>query len=265
VSDPSATATSDGEHHDLVAVVLAAGAGRRLRPLSHLRPKALCPVNNVALVDLALERAETVATEIAVNVHYGRELMEQHLAGRVHLSLEEPEALGTAGALGLLRGWIAGRPVLVVSSDVWPRYLLSELVEGWDGARARLLMVAGSDGRGFGPLSYAGAALMPWSTVAGLEPQPSGLYEASWRSLDAAGQLDLVTTAHPFLDCGTLGDYLAANLAASGGRSVIGPGAIVHGEVVRSVVWPDGIVRAGERLIDSIRVGADLTVTPNRS
>jgi hypothetical protein len=106
---------------------------------------------------------------------------------------------------------------------------------------------------------------MPWSAVAGLEPEPSGLYEVSWRSLGAAGQLDLVTTAHSFLDCGTPGDYLAANLAASGGSSVIGPGAIVHGEVVRSVVWPGGMVRAGERLVDSIRVGADLTVTPKRS
>jgi NDP-sugar pyrophosphorylase family protein len=262
-TSPTPGASPGRQCRDLVAVVLAAGGGRRLRPLSDVRPKALCPVNNVALVDLALERARTVATEIAVNVHHGRELMERHLAGRAHLSVEEPEALGTAGALGLLRTWIDGRPVLVLSSDVWPRYHLSELVEGWDGARARLLMVAGGDGRGFGPLTYAGAALMPWSAVAGLEPTPSGLYEVSWRSLGATGQLDLVTTAHPFFDCGTPRDYLAANLAASGGSSVIGPGAIVHGEVVRSVVWPGGLVPAGERLVDSIRVGADLTVTPN--
>ena len=251
-----------GRHDNLVAVVLAAGGGRRLRPLSDVRPKALCPVNNVALVDHALARAETVATDIAVNVHHGRDLMEEHLAGRAHLSVEEPEALGTAGALGLLRSWIDGRPALVLNADVWPRYHLSELVEGWDRARTRLLMVEGADGRGFGPLTYAGAALMPWSVVAPLEPTPSGLYEASWRSLAAAGQLDLVTTSRPFFDCGTPGEYLAANLAASGGSSVIGPGAVVGGEVIRSVVWPDGVVQAGERLVDSIRVGADLTVTP---
>jgi NDP-sugar pyrophosphorylase family protein len=265
VREKSPSATPGGHYHELVAVVLAAGAGRRLRPLTDVRPKALCPVNNVALVDHALARAETVATDIAVNVHHGRELMEQHLAGRTHLSVEEPEALGTAGALGLLRSWIDGRPVLVLNSDVWPRYHLSELVQGWDRARTRLLMVKGADGRGFGPLTYAGAALLPWSAVAGLEPTPTGLYEASWRSLAAAGQLDLVTTSRPFFDCGTPGEYLAANLAASGGSSVIGPGAIVHGEVLRSVVWPGGIVRAAERLVDSIRVGADLTVTPGGS
>ena len=106
---------------------------------------------------------------------------------------------------------------------------------------------------------------MPWSAVAGLEPRPSGLYEVSWKALSAAGRLDLTTSDHPFFDCGTPGEYLAANLAASGGSSVIGPGATVRGEVVRSVVWPGGTVAAGERLVDSIRVGADLTVTPGRA
>ncbi len=248
---------------DLVAVVLAAGAGRRLRPLTEVRPKALCPVNNVALVDIALGRALTVTTDVAVNVHHGREAMVEHLAGRAHLSVEEPNALGTAGALGHLRSWIGGRPVLVLNSDVWHAYAVSDLVASWDGEGVRLLMVEGGDGRGFDPLRYAGAALMPWSAVAGLEPEPSGLYEASWGSLNAGGKLDLVTAPPPFFDCGTPGEYLAANLAASGGSSVVGPGAIVLGELVRSVVWPGGTVRAGERLVDSIRAGADLTVTPS--
>jgi NDP-sugar pyrophosphorylase family protein len=259
-SDTDRAAAGD----DLVAVVLAAGAGGRLRPLTDLRPKALCPVDNVALVDLALARARSVAAEVAVNVHHGRAQMEQHLAGRAHMSVEEPEALGTAGALGLLRDWIAGRPVVVVNSDVWARYQLSELTEGWERDRVRLLMVQGSDGRGFGPLSYAGAALMPWSAVTGLEPTPSGLFEVSWRKLAADDQIDLVTTTRRFIDCGTPADYLAANMAASGGSSVVGPGAIVEGELVRSVVWPEGVVAPGERLVDSIRVGAELTVTPTR-
>jgi NDP-sugar pyrophosphorylase family protein len=101
---------------------------------------------------------------------------------------------------------------------------------------------------------------MPWQVVRELRPEPSGLYEACWRDLEKAGRLDFCVTADRFIDCGTPADYLAANLAASGGRSVVGPGAVVHGELVRSVVWPGGVVRAGERLVDSIRVGADLTV-----
>jgi NDP-sugar pyrophosphorylase family protein len=248
---------------DLVAVVLAAGAGERLRPLTDVLPKALCPVNNVALVDLALARAEAVTTDVAVNIHHGRDAMAEHLAGRAHLSIEEPEALGTAGALGLLRSWIDGRPLLVLNSDAWHPHQLAVFVDGWDVERVRLLTVNEPDRGDFGPLRYAGAALMPWSAVAGLEPRPSGLYEVSWRSLAAAGQLDLVRAAQPFFDCGTPGEYLAANLAASGGCSVIGTGAVVLGEVVRSVVWPGGTVRAGERLVESIRVGSELTVTPS--
>src|SRR5436190_16800082 len=95
---------------DLAAVVLAAGAGTRLRPLTRLRPKALCPVDNVPLVDLAVGRARTVTSAVAVNAHHGRALMEAHLPRRVHLSIEAPEALGTARALGQLRDWMAGRP-----------------------------------------------------------------------------------------------------------------------------------------------------------
>ena len=85
----------------LAGVVLAAGAGTRLRPLTRLRPKALCPVANVPLVDLALERVRPAVEAVAVNVHHGRAALEAHLAdAAVHVSVEEGEALGTGGALG---------------------------------------------------------------------------------------------------------------------------------------------------------------------
>ena len=83
-------------------MVLAAGLGRRLQPLTRSRPKALCPVGDVPLVDLALQRVAPVAAgpaAVAVNVHHHREAMEAHLGDRVHLSIEAGEPLGTAGAL----------------------------------------------------------------------------------------------------------------------------------------------------------------------
>ena len=103
----------------LAAVVLAAGRGMRLRPLTDIVPKPLCPVNNVPLIDLRLRRVREVTEDVAVNIHYGRELTEEHLRGRAHLSNEEGDALGTAGALGKLRDWIAGRAVLVANADSW--------------------------------------------------------------------------------------------------------------------------------------------------
>ncbi|OWY62614.1 hypothetical protein B7486_57495, partial [cyanobacterium TDX16] len=56
---------------DLAGLVLAAGAGQRLRPLTRLRPKPLCPVAHVPLVDLGLDRVAPHVGEVAVNVHHG--------------------------------------------------------------------------------------------------------------------------------------------------------------------------------------------------
>ncbi|HVF20844.1 MAG TPA: sugar phosphate nucleotidyltransferase [Mycobacteriales bacterium] len=240
------------------AVVLAAGLGTRLRPLTDVLPKALCPVGNRALVDWALERVAAVADDIAVNVHAGRAQMEQHLRGcGVHVSIEADEALGTAGALGLLREWIDGRPVLVTNADAFHGFDVGVLVDGWEGVQPRLLVVEDRERPDFdGRWRYVGSSLLAWRHVAGLEPVPSGLYEALWSKVD----VELVPVEGAFFDCGTPSDYLAANLHASGGHSVVGAGAVVEGELVRSVVWPGGVVRADERLVESIRVGADLTV-----
>jgi NDP-sugar pyrophosphorylase family protein len=240
----------------LAGIVLAAGAGTRLRPLTRHRPKPLCPVNQVPLVDLAIERVTTVTTSVAVNVHHGRALVEAHLAGRVHLSIEADQPLGTAGALGHLRDWIDGRPVVVVNGDTWAPGGLEQFVAGWDGERCRVLVTA----EPFGPASKVAGTLLPWSMVRDLPDRPSGLYELVWvRALDA-GLLESKVAAGPVIDCGTPARYLAANLAASGGASVIGRGAVVEGSVERSVVWPGAVVRAHERLFQAIRVGERLTV-----
>lgn len=201
---------------------------------------------------------------MAVNAHHGQRSLIEHLSGPVTVSIEAPLALGTAGALGQLRGWIDGRNVLVTNSDAWLEGGdLVGLVAGWDGERSRLLAVDAGAGRGdFGSARYCGVALLPWSAVRDLRPEPSGLYEVSWRGSWEAGRLDLVTHAGGFVDCGTPAEYLAANLMCSGGANVIGDGAkISAGAVVeRAVVWDGAVVRSHERLVDAIRTDHRLTV-----
>lgn len=247
----------------LAGVVLAAGEGRRLRPLTEERPKPLCPVGDRPLLDHALDRVRPHVTGVAVNAHHLADQLAAHLAEHdpdVHLSVEQPVALGTAGALGQLRDWVDGRAVLVVNADAWTTATLDQLLDGWSGTAPRLLCSA----RGrhdFGELHYVGAALLPWSEVAPLKAEPGGLYEVSWRQAHAEGHLELVVDQDGrYVDCGTPLDYLRANLLGSGGRSVVGAGAVVDGELVRSVVWPGARVEAGEILVDSIRTTAGRTV-----
>jgi MurNAc alpha-1-phosphate uridylyltransferase len=269
---------------DLAAVVLAAGAGERLAPLTRLRPKPLCPVGNVALLDGALSRVATLVPPgaVAVNVHHHRAQMEAHLRGHpeVHVSVEPDRARGTAGALGWLQGWLDGRPVLVVNGDSWAPGSLAPLVRDWDGERVRVLV---NGPRPFGPGSPVVASLLPWSAVAGLSDEPSGLYEVCWRPAQAAGTLESVSDLGPFVDCGTPARYLHANLlvarAAANGEpgavmaadavvadgatvvdSVVGAGAVIEGEVRASVVWPGAKVYAHERLDRAVRADDGVTV-----
>ena len=257
--------TRDG----LVGMVLAAGAGTRLRPLTDVRPKPLCPVGDRTLLELALERVTPHVARTAVNAHHRADQLVAALAGRaVHVSLEQPAALGTAGALGALRDWIEGRPVLVTNADAYYSAAdhgagdpVDELVAGWDGDRPRLLCVRTGAASDFGELHYVGTALLPWWSVRDLAPVPSGLYEVSWRDLHAEGRLDLAVTEATAVDCGTPADYLRANMLASGGAAVVEPGAVIEGEVVRSVVWAGERVGPGERLVDAVRA-AGVTLQP---
>lgn len=262
---------------DLAAVVLAAGAGTRLAPLTRLRPKALCPVATRPLVDHALDRVTGAVgglTRVAVNLHHRADALDAHLPSPVHRSREWPRALGTAGAIGALRPWLDGRDVLVTNADAWlgspertagsavaadpePAGPLGGFVRDWDHRRVRLLCVETGGPADFGSLLYAGVALLPAAMVARLTASPSGLYEVLWRDEAAAGRLDLVVHPGPFVDCGTPDRYLRANLLANGGQPVIdadarvGAGAYLE----RSVVWDHSEVAPGERLVDAVRAG----------
>jgi MurNAc alpha-1-phosphate uridylyltransferase len=245
---------------DLCAVVLAAGEGTRLRPLTELRPKALCPVGNVPLLDLALARLAELGlagpAAVAVNASWLADQVVAHVGDRAHLSVEPDRPLGTAGGVARLREWIAGRPVLVANADA---YLaggsLSGLLAGWERETVRLLGVPGSGTGTFSGFAVAGLSLLPWTWVRDLPSGHGDLVRTTWRPAEAAGGLEVVEYDGFFRDTGTPAGYVAANVhaaRAAGGNliapdavvtgpcveSVVGSGAVVHGALHRSVVWP---------------------------
>jgi N-acetyl-alpha-D-muramate 1-phosphate uridylyltransferase len=107
----------------VIGFCLAAGAGTRLAPLTHVTPKPLLAPAGRPLLDLAVEALLAAgAARVVVNAHHGAERLAALLAGRPGVQVvHEPVLLGTAGGLanaarlGLLGG--ADDPVLVTCAD----------------------------------------------------------------------------------------------------------------------------------------------------
>jgi NDP-sugar pyrophosphorylase family protein/aminoglycoside/choline kinase family phosphotransferase len=105
------------------AIVLAAGLGTRLRPLTLACPKPLMTLWGVPLLEHALRLLESWGVEqIAVNLHWQPEKIRGYLAARkggAALSESyEPEILGTGGALRPLRAFVGDEPFWVLNADV---------------------------------------------------------------------------------------------------------------------------------------------------
>lgn len=121
------------------AMVLAAGLGTRMRPITDSVPKPLVEIGGRTLLDHAIDRLALAGVErVVVNLHYKAEMVEARLAARAHPRIElsrEDELLETGGgvlrALPLLDDWF-----FVVNADVF-------WLDGRDAALVRL--AAGCD------------------------------------------------------------------------------------------------------------------------
>lgn len=202
----------------LAGLVLAAGRGERLRPLTDITPKPLLTIGRGTLLDAALDRlAQVMAIRpdtVAVNAHWLADQIVDAVDGRAHVSIEEPEALGTAGAVGNLRDWLVGRDVLIANADAWygADVAVTDFVAGWDGQRPRLLVVEDLDRPDFEDRwRFAGLSLLPSAAAQALESVPSGLYETVWSRMP----IDVVPTQVQFVDCGTAADLTHARALAT--------------------------------------------------
>lgn len=171
---PLALRPDPGAAVPAAAMVMAAGLGKRMRPLTATRPKPLIAVAGRALIDHCLDRLQAAGVARAViNVHYLAGALEAHLKNRpkgieITISDERETLLETGGGLKRALPLIDADPFLVVNSDnLWvdgPVDTLRLLASGWDEARmdALLLLVPLAranchGGRGDFHMSAAGA------------------------------------------------------------------------------------------------------------
>jgi MurNAc alpha-1-phosphate uridylyltransferase len=129
--------------HLRTAMVLAAGHGTRLRPLTDRTPKPMVPVNGKMLIDHTLDRLAAFGIERAVvNTHHLADQVERHLAGRrappIEFSREET-ILDTGGGIANALPQLGDEPFLAVNAKiVWldgriPA--LQRLAASWDDSR----------------------------------------------------------------------------------------------------------------------------------
>jgi N-acetyl-alpha-D-muramate 1-phosphate uridylyltransferase len=134
------------------AFVLAAGLGKRMRPLTDTIPKPLVPLGGKALVDHVLDRlAHAGIKKAVVNLHYHADKLEAHLAQRtkpkIVFSDERKHLLDTGGGVLHALAKLGTGPFIIHNSDsVWIEGLgsnLDRLLSMWDdGAMDSLMLVA---------------------------------------------------------------------------------------------------------------------------
>jgi len=175
------------------AMVLAAGLGKRMRPLTDTLPKPLVAVAGKALVDHALDKLSSAGvTQAVVNVHHRADQIEHHLQGRARprivISDERGELLDTGGGVVKALPHLGPAPFFHMNSDtLWIEGVtpnLARLAAQFDATRMDILLLLAStaasigyEGRGdfnmapdgrlsrrpereVAPFVYAGAAIL---------------------------------------------------------------------------------------------------------
>ena len=105
-------------------MILAAGKGNRLLPLTGLRPKPLLPIYNTPILNLTIDQLrQTGVTDIIINTHHLNQNMNTFLqantSSRVNITLShEPDLLGTAGAIKNVEAFWDNQPFIVINGDI---------------------------------------------------------------------------------------------------------------------------------------------------
>jgi mannose-1-phosphate guanylyltransferase len=254
------------------AIVLCAGFGTRLRPLTDELPKPLVPVGDGSILEHAARALAAAGfREVTLNVHHLRAAFDRYL-GRLALParvIEEAEILGTAGGVAGARPFFDGAPVLVWNGDILVDPPIAALLAGAaDGAfcfgvapRPRGEGTVGLDEQGqvvrlrgerFGLEAqggdYVGVLALGAAACDALPARGCVFGDAALPHLRAGGIVKSVPVTRPWTDAGDAPGLLRANLAwlaARGLDSFVGPGA----EVLPGVTLSQSVVSTGARVI----------------
>lgn len=271
-------------------MVLCAGLGTRLRPLTLERAKPAVPLLNRPLVGYAMDRAVSIgATGVTINTHWLPESMEEAARGeaqRLGLGLRvshEPEVLGTGGGLwqARARGLVArDRPLVVLNGDVLFPLDLARVVRTHveTGALATMVLQPMPPGATYTPLEFdaegriarigrygtsIGGAPHLFSGVHVLSPEAldllpdgvSGVVETVYAPLLARGsRVQAVVDETRWLDLGDPPGYLDAHLTVLEGRSLVDAAAHVDqaATLTRTTVGASARIGAGAELVDCV-------------
>lgn len=201
---------------NMTGMVLAAGLGTRMRPITDTRPKPLVEVAGRTLLDRSLDALEAVGvTRAVVNVHYLADQIVAHCKTRVMpriiISDEREELLDSAGGIVRALPDLGGDPFFLVNADTFwidrDRPNLAALADAWDASRMDMLLmlVPVSDTTGHGTKTdfcrdangwlsraegnpegfvYAGAAIIDPAIFAGAQATPHSLNLYFDRAID---------------------------------------------------------------------------------
>lgn len=179
-------------------MILAAGRGKRMRPLSDTTPKPLLQVAGKPLIVYHLEAlAKAGVREIVINhAHLGDQIVAalgdgQRWGVTLHYSPEPPAALETGGAIRQALHWLGSGPFLVLNGDLW--------LDGLDFARltcpaerlAHLLLVPNPEHHPEGDFTLHQGAVSNQGTGTRLTFSGVGLYRAELFAATAPGSFPL--------------------------------------------------------------------------
>ena len=281
------------EQDTLNVLILAAGLGTRLRPLTNDVPKPLVPVVDASILDLQARKARAIGdVRLHANAHYlAEQVVEAGKAlGFEKVWVEQPEILGTAGPLHRIyaEGYRGG--LLVMNGDAYCSFDLKAFVSNAqalasrpDGPQVALLAVdfpkvntfrVGADGRLAGvagrfgseegtPATFSGVS---WYSDAALSRIREGEFDIRefWKQEIAAGRapfVDMTQLYATWIDMGSPEGLMAAvearlkEVGRDVNEAVIEPGVKIPAGVTikHSVIYAGAEIAEGETIENEIR------------